>query len=78
MLTKDKIYFFKKTLRLIKKYKHLAFGLVIFSLLSSLFEGISIGSLAPLFQGLFSKDVSSDIQIPFFNSVRYFCSLWFW
>ena len=72
MLTKDKIYFFKKTLRLIKKYKHLAFGLVIFSLLSSLFEGISIGSLAPLFQGLFSKDVSSDIQIPFFNSVRYF------
>ena len=66
---KTKLYYFKKAFIYLKSYKKLGFLVVIFSLLGSLFDGFSIGTIIPFFQTLL-PDQSQTINFPFFASVQ--------
>jgi len=52
---KIRAYYLKKAFSYIRPYKKLSFIIIIFSLLASLFEGISIGALIPLLQNLINQ-----------------------
>ncbi|MFA5173394.1 MAG: ABC transporter ATP-binding protein [Candidatus Paceibacterota bacterium] len=65
---KTKLYYFKKSLNYLKNYKKLALLVVIFSLLSSLFDGFSIGAIIPFFQNLISE--SANPFFPAFENIQ--------
>ena len=66
---KTKIYYFKKSLTYLKKYKKLGFFIVIFSLLSSFFDGFSISIIIPFFQNLVYGS-KQTISLPFFQDFQ--------
>ncbi|MDD4761554.1 MAG: ABC transporter ATP-binding protein [Candidatus Pacebacteria bacterium] len=65
---KTKFYYLRKSLIYLKNYKKLAFLVVIFSLLSSLFDGFSISAIIPFFQNLISE--SANPLFPAFENIQ--------
>jgi len=58
---KTKIYYLKKALIYVKNYKRLGILIIGFSVLASIFDGISIGALIPILQGLSDQTNTDNI-----------------
>ncbi|MFA6427532.1 MAG: ABC transporter ATP-binding protein [Candidatus Magasanikbacteria bacterium] len=65
LLSQDKIKYFKKTFSYLKRYKKLSSFIILFALLSSVFESFGIGTVIPLFQGILSFQKGTDLDIPY-------------
>lgn len=64
---KTKIYYLKKSLHYIRKYKKLGVLVIVFSILSSIFDGASIGALIPILQSLTDQaNIVSTLPLPYF------------
>lgn len=68
MFNKEKIKYFKKTLIYLKRYRGLAFSVIVFSFLSSIFEGFGISTFIPVFQVLSGSDIKIDM--PYFDTLK--------
>lgn len=69
---KTKIYYLKKALIYVKNYKRLGILIIGFSVLASIFDGISIGALIPILQGLSDQTNTDNIEnlFPFFTKIK--------
>src|SRR3989338_11285835 len=61
---KTKLYFFKKSVAYLKNYKRLSVLIILLSIISSIFDGFSIGSLIPFLQNLTSDTAASTQLLP--------------
>ena len=67
--TPERLEYFKKAYRELKKYKKLTILLVVFSVAASVFEGFSIGTIIPFFQKIINPDQTNQIEIPFLGDI---------
>jgi len=63
-----KIYFFKKSLAYLKNYKRLGFLIIVASLLSSIFDGFSIGAIIPFLENLSTSHPTETTSLSFLSS----------
>ena len=61
---KTKLYFFKKSVAYLKNYKRLSVLIILLSIISSIFDGFSIGALIPFLQNLTSDTAASTQLLP--------------
>ena len=69
LFLKTKFFYLKKSLVYLKNYKRLSSLVIIFSLLSSFFDGFSIGAIIPFFQNIVSGS-QNLISIPVFKNLQ--------
>ena len=69
---KTKIYYIKKALIYIKNYKRLGILIIILSILTSIFDGISIGALIPILQSIVDQNNTNNLEtlFPFFTKIE--------
>ena len=70
MFNKEKIKYFKKIFAYLRRYRGMAFGVVVFSFLSSIFEGFGISTFIPMFQVLSGSNIK--INVPYFDVFKSF------
>ncbi|NMC51675.1 ABC transporter ATP-binding protein [Candidatus Kuenenbacteria bacterium] len=63
--TPERQEYFKKAYGKLKKYKKLTALSIVFSVLASIFEGFSLGTMIPFFQSIIDPSSSAQATIPF-------------
>ncbi len=67
--TPERLEYFKKAYRELKRYKKLTILSVIFSVVASVFEGFSLGTIIPFFQKIIDPGAGNNIEIPFLGNL---------
>lgn len=67
--TPERLEYFKKAYRELKKYKKLTILSVVFSIVASIFEGFSLGTIIPFFQGIIDPNAEQAATIPFLGDI---------
>ncbi len=62
--------YFAKAYHKLKKYKTLTILSVVFSVVSSIFEGFSLGTIIPFFQNLVDPGTTEQLGIPFLGKIQ--------
>lgn len=68
--TPERLEYFRKSYRKLKKYKKLTILSVIFSVISSIFEGFSLSAIIPFFQNLVDPKATTQLGIPFLGAIQ--------